>query len=288
MPLDPVSPSQLKKQRKTGLGATAIGLGIFGLAAFSGVAYVAFSGGSYSVSDLRNPRATQSYVIDRSGVLQPVANDINKVGAQLREKTGVRMVVVTVPKTKVDPQMFASEAQSRWTQGQGVVVLLTTQGKKLRFATGERAKSQGLTNARMQEIVDNTMIPELRKGNITAATLAGVREMASSVGAPSAAASLPTTYYTRAYYPRYYYVGGWSMGASALYILLIFGTIFVLGSLGWGTMYTFGWGWYGPAYGWYGPGMVVGGPGVYVDGGVGYDVGGYDGGGVSDCGGGDW
>ena len=175
MPLDPVPPSQLKKQRKTGLGASVIGLGIFGLAAVSGVAYVAFSGSSYSVSDLRSPRATNTYVVDRAGVLEPVANEINKVGAQLREKTGVRMVVVTVPKTKVDPQMFASEAQSRWTRGQGVVVLLTTQGKRsLRFATGDQAKSQGLTNARMQDIVDSTMIPELKKGNITQATVAGV------------------------------------------------------------------------------------------------------------------
>lgn len=309
MPLDPVASNQQsqqqKKHRKPVFGAAAIGLGLFGLAAIGGVSYLAFGGGAYRVTDLPNARAENRFVIDKAGVLGPVAGEINKVGQELFNRKGVRIVVVTVPKTKVDPQAFVADAQNRWTGGRGTVVLLTTKGRRtLRFATGHVAKAQGLTNERMQQIADQVMLPTLRQGNVTLAVVNGVREIASSVGAATAAANMPR--HVRHY--RSYYVGSYSVGASMLWVFLVIGGLVVLSSLGWGTCYTMGWGWYGPAYGYYGgygygygygPGVYMDGGmyvdgGVYADGGVGMDVGGgYDGGGgggdcSSDCGGGDW
>lgn len=304
MPLDPV-PANQKPQRKkhTGLGATAIIGGLVGLTCVGTIGYYAFSGGSaVSVSDLRSPRQAGTFVVDRSGVLKPVAAEINRVSTEIRQRTGSEIIVVTVPKTKGTPKTFAQKAYRTWRvggpSGDGMIVLLVTGSKRrLEFEVGPGMQRRGVTYQNLQNMADASMLPTLRSGNITQATVEGVREIAGMVGSAQAAANMPR--HVGAY--RSYYVGGWSMGASMLYLILIVGGLIVLSSFGWGVCYVGGYGWYGPSY-WYGPGVYMDG-GVYVDGGYGggyvdggygggYD-GGYGGGDCSsdcssDCGGGDF
>jgi len=304
MPLDPVPPSSQKqgKIRSKGLAGIVIGVGVVSAILVGGFAIKAFTGmAAVKVSDLPNPRARQSFVVDRAGVIRPQIHQINSALAQVAEKTGTEVIVVTVPRTDTSPKTFVERAYAEWGLGQtrgGSVIMLLVMGKRhLEWQTDARAQRNGATYNRLTQVFQVSMRPALRAGNPTQAVMNGVREVAGVLSAGGAVSTMPR--YVS--YHRSYRVGGWSMGASVLYLILIFGGLIVLGSFGWGTCYAFGWGWYGPSYGYYGgwgygPGVYMDG-GVYVDGGGyvdgGYGDGGYDGGGgssdcSSDCGGGDW
>jgi uncharacterized protein len=109
---------------------------LIALAALSAIAAQAPAG----PRDLPPPR---DYVEDRAGVIDAgVRSKLNRYLAELEQKTGAQMVVLTIPSTEGIPvEPFAIELAQHWKLGQkgkdnGVLVLIAVNDKRGRIEVG--------------------------------------------------------------------------------------------------------------------------------------------------------
>jgi uncharacterized protein len=111
---------------------------------------------------------------------------IEALSQELKDKTGVELAVVTVKDMGGLPlEDFANKLYRGWGVGgkaknEGALILLAMQERKVRIETGYGL--EGLFNdARCGDILDQSVLPALKRGNIGEGLYAGLRAMAETV-----------------------------------------------------------------------------------------------------------
>ncbi len=150
--------------------------------------------------------AFTGYVVDSAHVLQPntVAALTEKLGAY-QKATGNQLVVATVASLGDVPiEDYGYQLGRAWGVGQkgkntGAILIVAPTDRKVRIEVGyglEPVLTDGLTNV----IINQTIVPEFRKGDIGAGVSAGVdailAQLQADPGVAAAAASQATTEHT--------------------------------------------------------------------------------------------
>jgi uncharacterized protein len=137
------------------------------------------------------PRADRS-VHDLAGVISPEnAALMERLHRPLFEKTGVAIVVVTVPRLDGEPiEDFAVRVGVEWGAGRkgedrGIVVALAIEERRVFIATGYGVEGF-LPDGKVGGILDQEVLPDLRRGawseGMLRASAALVREAAAEYG----------------------------------------------------------------------------------------------------------
>ncbi|HTM19593.1 MAG TPA: TPM domain-containing protein [Kofleriaceae bacterium] len=134
------------------------------------------------------PRTPDHWVYDAAGVID--AGDestIEQLSTELFRRTGVAIVVVTVPQL-VDETIdeLAVRVGSSWGVGRkgedrGLVIAFARDDRKIYVATGYGTEGY-LPDARVGAIIDRTALPDLRAGRYSA----GLGALAAALAAESA------------------------------------------------------------------------------------------------------
>jgi uncharacterized membrane protein YgcG len=127
-----------------------------------------------SASGSGYPSATNNYVNDFAGVLQPMDSQMlkDKLG-NLEKQTGIEGVVVTIrsvsdyPTGDTSVDGFATHLFNKWGVGDkkannGFMVLVSINDRQCRIELGEGYGQR--YNDKMKEIVDQTMVPRFKAG----------------------------------------------------------------------------------------------------------------------------
>ncbi|PYS95892.1 MAG: hypothetical protein DMF50_06885 [Acidobacteria bacterium] len=136
------------------------------------------------------PRAGDRSIQDRAGVIAPDdAALMERRHRELFDKTGVALVIVTVPRLEGEPiEDFAVRVGQQWGVGRkaedrGVVVALAIEERRVFIATGYGVEGF-LPDGRVGSILDQEVVPSLRRDDFstaltrasTALTAAAARE----------------------------------------------------------------------------------------------------------------
>jgi uncharacterized protein len=123
------------------------------------------------------PQPEDRSVHDLAGVIDPQAvSTMETIHTELFQKTGVAIVVITVPTLEDEPiEDFAVRVGSEWGVGRkgedrGIVVALATQDRRVFIATGYGVESY-LPDGRVGRILDQYAIPSLRQNDFSTAML---------------------------------------------------------------------------------------------------------------------
>jgi uncharacterized protein len=137
-------------------------------------------------------------VVDEAGIINGVTRDI--VGRKLAEfeaKTGAEVVVATVPSLggmDIDNYVYALAAN--WRLGQagkynGAILLIAPNAGKVAIQASEDLRDR-LTDAAMDRIIKETLIPRLAADDIAGGVTAGIDDMLGVLGgAPMQASAAP-------------------------------------------------------------------------------------------------
>ncbi len=138
-----------------------------------------------TVQEIPNPRQENgAWVSDTAGILSDKTEaQINQLISQLEAKNGTEMAVVTVPETAPanSVKTFATELFNYWgigKQGQdnGVLFLISVGDRRVEIETGYGVEAI-LPDAKVGDIIDTEIIPQFKKGNFEAGTLAGTKAL---------------------------------------------------------------------------------------------------------------
>jgi uncharacterized protein len=148
----------------------------------------------------------QGYVTDLAGVINPATRQkIEALATELQQKTGAQMAVVTVNslegQTREDYAAALYKHLGIGTKGKdnGVLILIAPKERQYRIEVGYGLEPV-INDARAGD-VGRDMVPELRKGDYSAAALAGATGVAQFIaadagvkltGVPQRAARPPT------------------------------------------------------------------------------------------------
>lgn len=127
------------------------------------------------------PPAPPSFVHDESSVLtRATLRELNDRLQQFEQDTTNQVVVAIYPtmQSKDDIGAYATRVANAWGIGQkgkdnGVLLLVFTGDRALYIAVGKGLEPT-LTNAQCKRIIDQQIIPQLRRGDYNAAIRAGV------------------------------------------------------------------------------------------------------------------
>lgn len=142
---------------------------------------------AFAVQDIPQPQhAGDSWVVDRAHILSNnTAVQINRILIELEAKNGTELAVVTVPETAPapTPKAFTTELFNTWgigKQGQdnGVLFLISVGDRRVEIETGYGIEAI-LPDAKVGHIIDSTIIPQFKHGNLDAGVLAGTTALAN-------------------------------------------------------------------------------------------------------------
>lgn len=135
------------------------------------------------------------FVNDYVGVLTPAVRE--RLEAELRaleRETGAELAVAVVPRTTPEtPKMYAVKLFERWGVGKrgrdnGVLLLVALEERRVDVEVGYGLEGV-LPDARVGRILDERVVPLLRRGDVAGGVAAGVAELAELVRAASGEAS---------------------------------------------------------------------------------------------------
>jgi uncharacterized protein len=156
-----VLPHQLSKRLAAGLVPVALLLGFLGVAR----------------AQVELPAPADRSVHDFAGVLSSEAvSTMERFHKELFDKTGVAVVVITVPRLEDEPiEDFAVRVGQEWGVGKkgedrGIVVALAIEDRRVFIATGYGVEGY-LPDGRVGRILDQYAIPSLRRNDWSTAML---------------------------------------------------------------------------------------------------------------------
>ncbi|MGJ5672723.1 MAG: TPM domain-containing protein [Nostochopsis sp.] len=159
---------------------------IFWVSLFSSAILVSpVSSLAVTVQEVPNPRQQNGgWVTDMTGILSDrTESQINQMISELEAKNGTEMAVVTVPETvpASTPKKFATELFNKWGIGKngqdnGVLFLISVGDRRVEIETGYGVEAI-LPDAKVGNIIDTQIIPQFKKGDFEAGTLAGTKAL---------------------------------------------------------------------------------------------------------------
>ena len=128
----------------------------------------------------------RNHVVDKAQVISPeVENQINASLALIKRDTGVEIAVLTLKSLDGLPIEQASmQVVDTWKLGSekqdnGALLLISMQDRKLRIEVGYGLEGT-LTDAMSGRIINQTVVPLIKSGELDRAILAGVFQIAQS------------------------------------------------------------------------------------------------------------
>ncbi len=201
-----------------------------------GLAWLPAAAHAVATADVPSPRPV-GWSVDLTGrVPKATLAEIDRLGNEVKAKSGEELMVVVVGTTgDVPSHAFATDLFNRWhigrEPGKGVLVFVALDDHQLEIVVG-----RGLTSPSLQEatatILKRDMVPALRQGDPGGAVLAGARSSARDLlgvapGSATALAAPPATATTPA--PP----SPPTATATVRRVALAFLLLVVLGVLGW-------------------------------------------------------
>jgi uncharacterized protein len=122
-------------------------------------------------------------VVDAADILDaPTRSTIATMLTRLEQKTTDQFVVATVTSLQGESiEVYANRLHNRWALGQkdknnGVLLLVAPTERKVRIEVGYGLEST-LTNQIAQEIIDQTIVPRFRAGDLAGGVANGVGDI---------------------------------------------------------------------------------------------------------------
>jgi len=119
-------------------------------------------------------------VVDNAGILNPdIRSDLADKSKYLEEKSGIQLVVATVPSLQgSDIETFANELFRTWKLGQaqknnGVLLLVAPNERKVRIEVGYGLEGT-LTDAVASVIISSAIVPRFKTGDFSGGVERGV------------------------------------------------------------------------------------------------------------------
>jgi uncharacterized protein len=140
-----------------------------------------------TLEQVPNPRRQYGgWVSDTANILSSsTKNELNRLITQLEQRTSAEMAVVTVPNTQgyATPKDFTTQLFNYWGigkvgQNNGVLFLISVGDRRVEIETGTGLTTT-LPDSRVQQIIDQQILPRFRNGDFDGGTLAGVRQLTS-------------------------------------------------------------------------------------------------------------
>jgi uncharacterized protein len=132
-------------------------------------------------------------VVDAADILDPPTRSaIATLLTTLEQKTTDQFVVATVTSLQGESiEVYANRLHNRWALGQkdknnGVLLLVAPTERKVRIEVGYGLEST-LTNAIAQEIIDQTIVPRFRAGDMAGGVVSGVGDIVTVLTGGAAA-----------------------------------------------------------------------------------------------------
>ncbi len=148
------------------------------------IVFILFTITAYAKDNIPKP---VGYVNDFAHILKPkTANKINNILLELKKKTGVELVVVTIKKLQNNDIFdYSVELFEKWGIGEkgkdnGVLFLVDIGDKKLRIDTGYGMEGI-LPDGLLGRIRDKYILPYFKKGNYNKGILNGVMAIVSII-----------------------------------------------------------------------------------------------------------
>lgn len=149
-----------------------------------------------TVREIPTPRP-DGWVVDLTGTLPPAAvGELNRIGDRVKHELGAEMAVVVVSDTSGAPsRAFAVDLFNRWGIGHsgtdnGLLVFVAIDDRVAEIVLGDGIDSAEGQRA-SEEIMDQTMVPQFRRGAPSRAIVDGARECAERILGLSGTAAAP-------------------------------------------------------------------------------------------------
>ncbi len=124
--------------------------------------------------------ALKNHINDYAGVVsERFEDDLNRRLAEVDRQTGIQLAVLTLTQLEGVPIEEASiKVVDQWKLGsqkedKGVLLLLSVEDRKLRIEVGQGLEGN-LTDLRSRRIIDEDIVPFLKKGDFQSAITSGV------------------------------------------------------------------------------------------------------------------
>jgi uncharacterized protein len=149
-----------------------------------------------SVSEIPSPRPA-GWSVDMTGqVPEATLREIDRLGDEVKAKSGAELAVVVVGTTSgVPTHAFATDLFNSWHIGQrdkgdGVLVFVANDDRRIEIVVGRGLSSPSLDQA-SAAILSRDMVPRLRQNDLGGAILAGARASARDLLAVPANSAIP-------------------------------------------------------------------------------------------------
>jgi uncharacterized protein len=161
-----------------------------------------WAGLALDVKDVPNPRKiNNTWVTDMAGILdEPTENQLNAMIAQLEQKNGTEIAVVTVSKTfpAASPKAFTTELFNYWRigkkeQNNGILFLISTGDRRVEIETGYGI-NKILPNAQVSNIISTQVTPRFKESDFNGGTLAGTKALIVALDKPQGAINVSQTF----------------------------------------------------------------------------------------------
>ncbi|MCB1164767.1 MAG: TPM domain-containing protein [Leptospiraceae bacterium] len=126
---------------------------------------------SFAEPDLQPLPTITSYVTDTTGTLnQSEKDDLSKILERIEEENGSQVVVVLIPTTQPEAveqyslRLASQVGIGRKATDDGVLILLAKDDRRIRIEVGYGLEG-AIPDARANRIIEQTIVPELKKGN---------------------------------------------------------------------------------------------------------------------------
>jgi uncharacterized protein len=137
---------------------------------------------SAAVAEVQIPALTHP-VEDSAGIIPPqTEQQIEAALAKLWERRGTQLAVLTLPTLENEPiEELSIRVVEKWQLGtktgdKGVLLLIVPQERQLRIEVGQGLEGD-LPDAYAKRIIDNSIVPLFRAGDMTGGVLVGIREI---------------------------------------------------------------------------------------------------------------
>ena len=133
--------------------------------------------------------APSGFITDRAGVIEPTQEaEIIALLNEVERQTGAEVAVLTVQSTQpFDDLDYARSVLARWKigkegKGNGVLLLLAVHDRRVRILPGWGLEKL-FPNDRLEEIVDNAIVPNFKQGQLGLGIHQGVWALAREIAA---------------------------------------------------------------------------------------------------------
>jgi uncharacterized protein len=127
-------------------------------------------------------------VVDQADILSPaVRTDVATQSKELEEKSGIQLVVATVPSLQGgDIETFANQLFRAWELGQaqknnGILLLVAPNERKVRIEVGYGLEGT-LTDAISKFIIENSILPRFKAGDFPGGIRRGIEDIIQVLG----------------------------------------------------------------------------------------------------------